>query len=122
MATEFALVSVRRTRMQQLAAEGNRQAVSVLERLTHLDTYIAATQLGITISSIGLGWIGEPAIARLLEPVFDRLTFLPQSTIDAIRHPISFAIAFSIAVGVGFGVYPANKASKLQPIEALRYE
>lgn len=105
MATEFALVSVRRTRMQQLASDGDARAMSVLDRLTHLDTYIAATQLGITISSIGLGWIGEPAIAGLLEPVFDRMTFLPESTIDAIRHPISFAIAFSIitALHIVFG-------------------
>ncbi len=119
MATEFALVSVRRTRMQQLAAEGNRQAVSVLERLTHLDTYIAATQLGITISSIGLGWIGEPAIARLLEPVFDRLTFLPQSTIDAIRHPISFAIAFSIvtALHIVFGELAPKSIALQRPDE-----
>jgi CBS domain containing-hemolysin-like protein len=96
VATEFSLVSVRRTRMQQLAAEGDRRAVSVLDRISHLDTYIAATQLGITISSIGLGWIGEPALAHLLEPLFNRMTFLPEGTRDAIRHPVSFAIAFSV--------------------------
>ena len=77
VATEFSLVSVRRTRMQQLATEGSRRAKSVLDLLNHLDTYIAATQLGITISSIGLGWIGEPAIAHLVEPLFEEATFLP---------------------------------------------
>lgn len=119
MATEFALVSVRRTRMQQLAADGNSRATSVLDRLNHLDTYIAATQLGITISSIGLGWIGEPAIAGLLEPVFDRMTFLPESTIEAIRHPISFAIAFSIvtALHIVFGEL-APKSIALQRSDA----
>jgi CBS domain containing-hemolysin-like protein len=96
VATEFSLVSVRRTRMQQLAAEGDKRAESVLDRITHLDTYIAATQLGITISSIGLGWIGEPALATLLEPLFHQLTFLPEGTREAIRHPVSFAIAFSV--------------------------
>ena len=96
VATEFSLVSVRRTRMQQLAAEGDKRAESVLDRLAHLDTYIAATQLGITISSIGLGWIGEPALAHLLEPLFERMTFLPEGSRDAIRHPVSFAIAFSV--------------------------
>ncbi len=94
--TEFALVSVRRTRIQQMATAGNKRAMSVLDRLNHLDTYIAATQLGITISSIGLGWIGEPAFAALLEPLFDRMTFIPEATRDAIRHPVAFAIAFSI--------------------------
>jgi CBS domain containing-hemolysin-like protein len=96
VATEFSLVSVRRTRMQQLAAEGDKRAESVLDRIAHLDTYIAATQLGITISSIGLGWIGEPALAHLLEPLFDRMMFLPEGSRDAIRHPVSFAIAFSV--------------------------
>lgn len=82
--------------MQQMVTDGNRRALSVLDRIAHLDTYIAATQLGITISSIGLGWIGEPALATVLEPLFNRMTFLPEETRDAIRHPISFAIAFSI--------------------------
>ena len=82
--------------MQQLAAEGDKRAANVLDRITHLDTYIAATQLGITISSIGLGWIGEPALARLLDPLFDRMTFIPESTREAIRHPVAFAIAFSV--------------------------
>jgi putative hemolysin len=96
VATEFALVSVRRTRMQQLAAEGNRRARGVLDRLNHLDTYIAATQLGITISSLGLGWLGEPALARLIEPVFDWLTFIPEGTREAAKHTVAFVIAFSI--------------------------
>lgn len=96
VATEFSLVSVRRTRMQQLASEGDKRAESVLDRIAHLDTYIAATQLGITISSIGLGWIGEPALAHLLEPLFDRITFVSEGTRDAIQQPVSFAIAFSV--------------------------
>jgi len=58
VATEFALVSVRRTRIQQLATEGSARARSVLGLLNHLDMYIAATQLGITMSSIALGFIG----------------------------------------------------------------
>ncbi|MBA3413628.1 MAG: HlyC/CorC family transporter, partial [Chloroflexia bacterium] len=95
VATEFALVSVRRTRMQQLAAEGNRRATSVLDRLDHLDTYVAATQLGITISSLALGRLGEPVIARLIEPLIGLLTFIPEATREAATHPIAFAIAFS---------------------------
>ncbi|MBA2277333.1 MAG: HlyC/CorC family transporter [Chloroflexia bacterium] len=93
VATEFALVSVRRTRVQQLATEGNRRAHNVLDRLNHLDTYIAATQLGITIASLALGWIGEPAIGTLIEPVVHALPFAVGETLS---HTISIVIAFSI--------------------------
>lgn len=96
VATEFALVSVRRTRVQQLAAEGHRQAKQVLGELNHLDTYIAATQLGITMASLALGWIGEPAVATLIEPVIRSLTFIPEGSREALTHTISFAIGFSL--------------------------
>ena len=96
VATEFALVSVRRTRVQQLAAEGNRRAKAVLDRLNHLDTYIAATQLGITISSLGLGWLGEPAIAHLIEPVIASLPFTSDDPNSAVTHTIAFVLAFSL--------------------------
>lgn len=96
VATEFALVSVRRTRIQHLAAEGDRRAESVLARLNSLDMYIAATQLGITIASLGLGWIGEPALARLLRPAIDAMTFIPERNREAFGHTIAFAVAFSV--------------------------
>lgn len=97
VATEFALVSVRRTRMQQLAAEGNRRALSVLDRLSHLDTYIAATQLGITISSLALGWIGEPAVAVLVNGLVEHLPFDIGST---TTHALSFFLAFSMVTAL----------------------
>lgn len=96
VATEFALVSVRRTRVQQLAAEGHRRAEQVLSELNHLDTYIAATQLGITMASLALGWIGEPAVASLIEPVVRSLSFIPEGSREALTHTISFAIGFSL--------------------------
>ena len=76
VAAEFALVSVRKSRIDQLVIEGNARAHMVQRALVHLDTYIAATQLGITMASLALGFIGEPAIAHLLEPLFER--FLPE--------------------------------------------
>jgi CBS domain containing-hemolysin-like protein len=97
VATEFALVSVRRTRIQQLSAEGDRRASSVLDRIDHLDTYIAATQLGITMASLALGWIGEPALARILHPLISRLPF---EVGDALMHTISFIVAFSIVTAL----------------------
>ena len=119
VATEFALVSVRRTRMQQLATEGDRRARSVLDRLNHLDTYIAATQLGITISSLGLGWIGEPAVAALIEPGFERLAFIPDGWREGAKHTVAFAIAFSIitTLHIVFGEL-APKSIALQRAEA----
>ncbi len=97
VATEFSLVSVRRTRIQQLAAEGNRRAAAVLDRITHLDTYIAATQLGITISSLALGWIGEPVVAVILENI---LHYVPIEIGSTTTHAISFVLAFSLVTAL----------------------
>jgi len=83
--------------MQQLASSGNRRAASVLDRLTHLDTYIAATQLGITISSLALGWIGEPAVAVVVE---DIVHVMPFTIGDTTIHAISFIIAFSLVTAL----------------------
>jgi CBS domain containing-hemolysin-like protein len=98
VASEFALVAVRKSRIEALAAEGNRGAQRLLELLNNLNAYISATQLGITLFSLGLGWVGEPAVAALLEPALiwlgnaTGMTFLASG---AILHTISFAIAFS---------------------------
>lgn len=94
VATEFALVSVRRTRVQQLATEGNRRAEQVLSELNQLGTYIAATQLGVTIASLALGWIGEPAVAALIVPLIDSIQVIPEGSRSAVAHTISFVIAF----------------------------
>src|SRR5215217_7266723 len=68
VATEFAIVAVRRSRLEQLVEEGRGGAVAAEAVVGHLDSYIAATQFGITLASLALGWIGEPALAHLLEP------------------------------------------------------
>ncbi|MFN8595607.1 MAG: hemolysin family protein [Anaerolineae bacterium] len=70
VAAEFSLVSVRKTRVEELVAHGNRDAKAVQHAIRDPDRFIAATQLGITLASLGLGWIGEPALSHLLEPVF----------------------------------------------------
>lgn len=90
VAAEFALVGVRRSRIEALAASGNQRAKRLLGLLDNLNGYISATQLGITMASLALGWIGEPAIAHLLEtPLRGRVS-------DAMLHTISFLIAFII--------------------------
>ena len=67
VAAEFALVAVRRSRIDQLVQEGDRRARTVQSALQHLDRYISGTQLGITLSSLALGWLGEPALAALID-------------------------------------------------------
>jgi CBS domain containing-hemolysin-like protein len=93
VAAEFALVTVRRTRIEQLIAEGSATARVVRRALGDPDSYIAATQLGITMTSLGLGWIGEPALAAVLEPAF---SVLGDRVAVATSHSIAFTIAFAI--------------------------
>jgi len=90
VASEFALVGVRRSRVVTLVAEGDKRAKRLLRLIDHLNAYISATQLGITLASLALGWIGEPAIARLLE------LLLADNIPPAVLHSISFAVAFSV--------------------------
>src|SRR5438034_7695456 len=95
VAAEFAMVKVRSTRIEELAEEGKAQAKVARRILSHLDAYLSATQLGVTIASIALGWVGEPALAHLIRPA---LLFLgPWS--GAASHLIS-AIAASLALVV----------------------
>ena len=91
VATEFAIVKVRATRLDEMAKAGERRAVAARKVVEHLDEYLSATQLGITLASLGLGWLGEPAFAHLIEPVVLRLG-LPAAS----AHPIAIAVSFSI--------------------------
>ncbi|MCY7377686.1 MAG: hemolysin family protein [Pyrinomonadaceae bacterium] len=99
VASEFSLVAVRKSRIEALVAEGNKAAERLLGLLNNLNAYISATQLGITLSSLGLGWVGEPAIAAILEPVLIRIGELTGAAFLAagtVLHTISFIIAFSL--------------------------
>src|SRR4051812_48674960 len=69
VAAEFALVAVRKTRVEEMVHQGVRGAPAVQQAVNHLDHVIAATQLGITLASIALGWVGEPALAMLVQPL-----------------------------------------------------
>jgi putative hemolysin len=93
VATEFSLVASRRSRIEQMAAEGSAAARTVKQAIDHLDTYIAATQLGITMASLALGWVGEPAVADLLGPLLRAI--LPADWAAAGAHAIAVVIAFS---------------------------
>ena len=90
VAAEFAFVRIRGTSVDQLVEEGRPGSGTLQEVMTNLDNYLATTQLGITIASLGLGWVGEPAVAALIEPVLEPI--LPVGLI----HLVAFAIGFSI--------------------------
>lgn len=91
VATEFALVKVRATRLDELARGGDRRAVGARKVIDHLDEYLSATQLGITLASLGLGWLGEPAFAHLISPLAAALG-LPDSSVTALSIAVSFTI------------------------------
>lgn len=91
VATEFSIVKVRSTRIDQLIAEGNKNAVYAKKLIDDLDAYLSACQLGITVTALGLGWLGEPTVERLLRPVFESLALN-----EAVSTLLSFLIAFLI--------------------------
>src|SRR5687767_4520945 len=73
VAAEFALVSVRKTRIDELIAQGHKEARVVRKAIHDPDQFIAATQLGITLASLGLGWVGEPALEGVIDPLLHML-------------------------------------------------
>ena len=97
VSAEFSIVTVRKTRIDQLIAEGHTRARAVRRAITSPDRYIAATQLGITMTSLGLGWLGEPALANLIQPP---LQFLPARLAEATAHTVAVTIAFVVITGV----------------------
>ena len=93
VAAEFALISARRDRLEALAEQGKRSAIAVIQAGQNLSLMLAGAQLGITVCSILLGRVGEPAVAHLLETPFDLL-----GVPDAVLHTVSFLVAITIVV------------------------
>lgn len=89
VATEFAIVKVRTTRIDQLVAEGNKKAMKAKKVVSNLDEYLSACQLGITITALGLGWLGEPTFEMILHPLFELMHL--DATVSSL---LSFIIAF----------------------------
>src|SRR5262245_36748758 len=98
VAAEFALVRSRRGKIEELAAGGNSNASRVLEQLDRIDEYLSACQVGITMASIGIGFLGEPAIADLIEPLFGGLS---HGVATALAFAIAFTLATSLHISVG---------------------
>ncbi|MCC7106114.1 MAG: HlyC/CorC family transporter [Chloroflexi bacterium] len=116
VATEFAVVAVRRSRLEQLEAEGRAGARVARQVVERLDFVIAACQFGITISSLGLGWIGEPALSHLIEPP---LVLLIGSFAPYVTHTVAFALAFGAITALHIVIGElAPKGLALQRAEA----
>ncbi|MBI2619883.1 MAG: HlyC/CorC family transporter [Ignavibacteriales bacterium] len=92
VAAEFAIVKVRATQIHPLVARGNRRAKIANELITHLDAYLSATQLGITIASLALGWLGEPYVAAWIRPLLEYFEIRDERIVQGV----SFGIAFTI--------------------------
>ena len=99
VAAEFALVRSRRSRLEALAKEGEAGVDEVLEQLEKIDEVLSACQLGITMASIGIGFLGEPALAALIEPLIDGA--VGHSVAVAISFALAFTIATSLHITVG---------------------
>jgi CBS domain containing-hemolysin-like protein len=90
---EFAIIKVRATRIEEMAREGSHPA-RVVQRIHHnLDSYLSATQMGVTLASLALGWVGEPAIAAIIEPLFEHLGSLLSKV---VAHGIGVTVAFTV--------------------------
>ncbi|MDQ0059360.1 hemolysin family protein [Paenibacillus harenae] len=89
VATEFAIIRLRSSRIDQLVLEGRKNALAVQRVTSNLDAYLSACQLGITITALGLGWLGEPTVEKMLLPLFERLELNSD-----VSHILSFLIAF----------------------------
>ncbi|MCZ8514638.1 hemolysin family protein [Paenibacillus filicis] len=100
VAAEFAIVKVQRARIDLLVKEGKRNARLAVSIVSHLDAYLSACQLGITLASLGLGWIGEPAVALFLHPLLAPLG-LPAAAVDALAFTAAFTIITMLHITLG---------------------
>ncbi|CDN41514.1 hypothetical protein BN871_AI_00250 [Paenibacillus sp. P22] len=91
VATEFAIIRIRPSRVNQLVLEGRKGALAVQRVTSNLDGYLSACQLGITITALGLGWLGEPTVEKLLHPLFTQFDLN-----ERVSSLLSFLIAFVI--------------------------
>ena len=112
VAAEFAFVKIRTSKVEEMVREGKASAGIVKEAIEHLDGYLAVCQLGITIASLGLGALGEPAIATLIEPLLE-----PLGVSEATVHVVAFAVAFGIItfLHVVFGELAAKSFAIAKP-------
>jgi CBS domain containing-hemolysin-like protein len=112
---EFAIVKVRSSRIDQLVSEGNKSAIVAKSIISNLDEYLSACQLGITITALGLGWLGEPTVDQIIHPLLNSL-HLPESAASITSFILAFACVTFIHVVVG---ELAPKTFAIQKAETL---
>ncbi|QYR22015.1 hemolysin family protein [Paenibacillus sp. sptzw28] len=100
VATEFAIVKIRSSRIDQLVLENRKNAIAVKKVISNLDGYLSACQLGITITALGLGWLGEPTVEKLLHPVLEPL-HLPGEAVSFLSFIIAFLLITYLHVVLG---------------------
>ncbi|MFB5282720.1 hemolysin family protein [Peribacillus sp. Hz7] len=100
VASEFSIIRVRSSRIDQLIEEGNKNAMAAKKVISNLDEYLSATQLGITIAALGLGWLGEPTVLHLIKPWFD-LLHIPAQAAEILSFIIAFSLITFLNVVVG---------------------
>src|SRR5690349_7495946 len=101
VATEFAIVKVRATRVQEVVREGVRGSAAVQSAIKKVDAYLSATQLGITLASLGLGWIGEPAFASLVTPLLGSFGIWSEKIVHSVSLTIAFALITFLHIVLG---------------------
>lgn len=115
VAAEFALVKARGFRIETLAAKGSATAKLTVRIQSNLEPYLAACQLGITMASLGLGWVGEPAVAALLEPVFTEMS-MSESMVHTTSFLIGFLIFSALHIVIGEQVPKTFAIRKAEPV------
>lgn len=122
VAAEFSLVAVRRSRIEQLAREGDTGALRVRDAIRDLDRYISATQLGITLASLGLGWVGEATLAEMVDRALGAMGLSDPATVAAAHSATAFAIAFGVItlLHVVFGELAPKSVALIYPESVSR--
>lgn len=114
VAAEFAIVKVRSTQLTELADEGSARAKMARRLTRHLDAYLSATQLGITLASLALGWVGEPAFEHLIEPIFER--FGGMSEVAARTASATFAFVVISVLHIVLGELAPKSVAIQKPV------
>ena len=100
VATEFAIVKLRPSRVDQMVQEGKKNAWAVQKVTSNLDGYLSACQLGITVTALGLGWLGKPTVEKILHPLFEQMT-LPSEMVSFLSFIIAFSFITFLHVVIG---------------------
>jgi CBS domain containing-hemolysin-like protein len=121
VAAEFGLVAARRAKIEQMAAEGDRSSKDVLVALSQIDRYVSTTQLGITVSSLALGWIGEPALASLMDRMFTAMGFVVSSGTEHLYASIVTAFAIITFLHIVLGEIAPKSLALTAPERVSRF-